>query len=118
MAERRATGPARGEGGSAATSARRRSLAPRAQRQGRAETSHVALTIVLLQFHVTPDALVSEVQQLAGRKNLTESIILALREWADLQRIRELNDRVEKRPLVFRKGFSAAAVRELNRRVP
>jgi hypothetical protein len=67
---------------------------------------------------IIPDALVSEVQQLAGRKNLTESITLALREWADLQRIRELNDRVEKRPLVFRKGFSAAAVRELNRRAP
>jgi hypothetical protein len=67
---------------------------------------------------IIPDALVSEVQQLAGRKNLTESIIVALREWADLQRIRELNDRVETRPLVFRKGFSAASVRELNRRAP
>ncbi len=67
---------------------------------------------------IIPDALVSEVQQLAGGKNLTESIILALRQWADLQRIRELNDRVEKHPLVFRKGFSAAAVRELNRRAP
>jgi hypothetical protein len=67
---------------------------------------------------IIPDDLVSEVQQLAGRKNLTESIIVALREWADLQRIRELNDRVETRPLEFRRGFSAASVRELNRRSP
>lgn len=67
---------------------------------------------------IIPDALVSEVQQLAGRKNLTESIIAALTEWAALQRIRELNRRVEKRPLVFQSGFTAASVRELNRRAP
>jgi hypothetical protein len=67
---------------------------------------------------IIPDALVSEVQRLAGRKNLTESIIAALTEWAALQKIRELNRRVEKQPLKFRPGFSAAAVRELNRRAP
>ena len=67
---------------------------------------------------IIPDALVSEVQRLAGRKNLTESIIAALTEWAALQRIRELNRQVRKRPLVFQPGFTAASVRELNRRAP
>ena len=51
---------------------------------------------------IIPDALVSDVQRLAGRKNLTESIIAALTEWTALQSIRELNRRVEKRPLRFR----------------
>jgi len=67
---------------------------------------------------IIPDALVSEVQRLAGRKNLTESIIAALTEWAALQKIRELNRRVERQPLKFQPGFTAASVRELNRRAP
>jgi len=67
---------------------------------------------------IIPDELVSEVQRLAGKKNLTESIIAALREWAALQRIKELNRRVAKHPLKFQPGFSAASVRELNRRAP
>ncbi len=64
---------------------------------------------------IIPDALVSDVQRLAGRKNLTESIVHALTEWADLQRIRKLNQKVEERPLRFREGFSPAAVRGLSR---
>ena len=64
---------------------------------------------------IIPDALVSDVQRLAGRKNLTESIVHALTEWADLQRIRELNRKVEERPVRFREGFSPAAVRALSR---
>jgi len=67
---------------------------------------------------IIPDELVSEVQRLAGKKNLTESIIAALREWAALQRIKELNRRVAKHPLKIQPGFSAASVRELNRRAP
>jgi len=64
---------------------------------------------------IIPDALVSDVQRLARRKNLTESIVFALREWADLQRIRELNLKVEERPLRFREGFGAASARESSR---
>ena len=64
---------------------------------------------------IIPDALVSDVQRLAGRKNLTESIVHALTEWTDLQRIRELNRTIEERPLRFREGFSPAAVRGLSR---
>jgi hypothetical protein len=64
---------------------------------------------------IIPDALVTDVQRLARRKNLTESIVFALREWADLQRIRELNRKVEERPMKFREGFSAASTRKLSR---
>jgi len=64
---------------------------------------------------IIPDALVNDIQRLARRKNLTESIVFALREWADLQRIRTLNQRVEERPFQFREGFSAAAARESSR---
>lgn len=64
---------------------------------------------------IIPDALVNDVQRLARGKNLTESIVHALTEWAELQRIRELNRKIEERPLRFREGFSAAAVRGLDR---
>jgi hypothetical protein len=67
---------------------------------------------------ILSDELVTEIQQLARGKNLTESITRALTEWAALQRIRELTRRVERHPLKFQAGFSAASVRELNRRAP
>jgi hypothetical protein len=62
---------------------------------------------------IIPDALVNDVQRLARGKNLTESIVHALTEWADLQRIRELNRKIEERPLRFREGFGPAAARAL-----
>lgn len=67
---------------------------------------------------IVPDELVKEVQQLAKGKNLTESIVKALTEWAALQKIRELNRRVEAHPFKFRPGFSAESERALNRRAP
>lgn len=67
---------------------------------------------------IIPDDLVTEIQKLAGGKNLTESIITALKEWAALQTIRQLNRQVEKHPFKFQPGFSAARERELNRRAP
>lgn len=63
-----------------------------------------------------PDGLVKEIKVYAHGKNLTESLILALTEWRDLQKIRELNEAVGKKPLEFVEGFSAKKVRELNRR--
>jgi hypothetical protein len=83
-----------------------------------AELTDTIINRIMNRMKVTaiiPDALVTDVQRLARRKNLTESIVFALREWADLQRIRELNRRVEDRPLQFREGFSAASIRAAQR---
>ena len=85
------------------------------------EVTHTIFDRIVDRMKVTaiiPDALVTEIQELAGGKNLTESIIKALTEWAALQKIRELTRRIEKHPLKFQPGFSAASVRELNRRAP
>jgi hypothetical protein len=84
------------------------------------KTTNAIIDRIVNRMKVTaiiPDALVSEVQRLARRRNLTESIIAALTEWAALQKIRELDRRVEKQPLTFRPGFSAEAIRETNRQV-
>ncbi len=67
---------------------------------------------------IIPDELAKEVQKFAKGKNLSESIVKALKEWTDLQTIRELNRKVQKHPFKFQPGFSAESVRELNRRAP
>jgi hypothetical protein len=62
-----------------------------------------------------PDDLIIEVKQYAGGKNLTESLITALKEWVSLRKIKELNKQVKKKPLKFIDDFSANNVRSINR---
>ena len=62
-----------------------------------------------------PDDLIIEVKQYAGGKNLTESLIAALKEWVSLRKIKDLNKQVKKKPLQFVDDFSADTVRSINR---
>ena len=62
-----------------------------------------------------PDDLVNEVKEVASGKNLTESLIIALKEWLNIQKLRTLRQKVKKNPLKFSSGFSADSVRDLNR---
>jgi len=63
-----------------------------------------------------PDDLVADVRKYAAGRNLTESLIIALREWRAFQKIKALNRRVGEKPLEFAPGVSAEALREHNRR--
>jgi len=65
---------------------------------------------------ILPDRLVKDVNKLAGGKTLTESLTIALQDWSDLQKVKELNEQIRERPLEFNTGFSAANVRKLNRK--
>jgi len=62
------------------------------------------------------DNLISELKKYAKGKNLTESLTIAVKEWLDLKRIKELNDFVKETPLEFSDNFSAGKIREINRR--
>ena len=62
-----------------------------------------------------PDALIDEVRQLAGKPTITESLIVALKEWIAIKRVMELNTQVRERALEFKKGYSAASIRKMNR---
>lgn len=62
-----------------------------------------------------PDDLISDVRELSEGKNLTESLIRALKEWTSLQHLRILKNKVRKEPLEFASGFSAQHIREINR---
>jgi len=62
-----------------------------------------------------PDDLISEVRELSGGKNLTESLVRALKEWTSLQRLRALKLKARNKPMEFIDGFSAHRIREINR---
>lgn len=63
-----------------------------------------------------PDDLVADVRKYAAGRNLTDSLIKALREWRSVQKIKALNRRIEKKPLEFAAGITAESLRALNRR--
>ncbi|MER3446750.1 MAG: DUF2191 domain-containing protein [Candidatus Dadabacteria bacterium] len=63
-----------------------------------------------------PDELVEEVKRYSKGKNITESLIRALEEWLALEKIKELNEKVDANPLKFQKGFTGEKIRKINRR--
>lgn len=65
---------------------------------------------------ILPDDLVSDVQKLSGGKNITDSLQKALSEWTKVAKLKKLNEKVQKKPVEFKSGFSASRVRNLNRK--
>ncbi len=63
-----------------------------------------------------PDDIVSEVREYAGGQTLTDSLILALKEWLSLKKIKKLNQQIESSPLYFKEDVSASKIRSLNRK--
>ncbi len=64
---------------------------------------------------ILPDDLINKVKHYSKGKNITESLIIALMDWIALQKIKELNKKMKKEPLKFKKDFSADKVRSINR---
>jgi len=62
-----------------------------------------------------PDDIVQEVKKLSGGKNITDSILIALRDYIANQRIRKAIQKVKDKPLQFRDGFTADKIRSTNR---
>ena len=62
-----------------------------------------------------PDELIDEVKKLTGGGNITESLIIALNDYASRQRTLKVIQKIKKQPFSFRTGFSAHQVRNLNR---
>lgn len=62
-----------------------------------------------------PDDIIEEVKKLSGGKNITDSILIALKDYIARQRLRNAVQKVKDKPLRFKDGFSAEAVRKLNR---
>ena len=62
-----------------------------------------------------PDEIIKEVKQFAGGHTLTDSLILALKEWLSLKKIKKLNSQTETSPLQFKEDTSALKIRSTNR---
>ena len=62
-----------------------------------------------------PDELIEEVIQLTGGKNITESVIIALRAYISSKKLNYLIDEVQNEPLQFNEDFTAYGIRKLNR---
>lgn len=65
---------------------------------------------------IIPDDLLEELKQQAPGKTLTESLILALRDWIAQKNIQDLNRQVRTRPLRFKERLGAHTLRQRNRR--
>jgi hypothetical protein len=62
-----------------------------------------------------PDDLIDEVRRYSKGKNITESLLIALKDWLALQKIKELNQNIKKEAIKFKEDFSADKVRSANR---
>jgi hypothetical protein len=63
-----------------------------------------------------PDALVEDIKKLSKGKNITESLVIALQEWRDLQKLKIVSKKLGKNALKFSPNFTAEGVRSLNRK--
>lgn len=62
-----------------------------------------------------PEDLIEEVKRATGGKNITESLIIALRAYLDSKKIDDLIDQLEKEPMQFNEDFEAYGIRKINR---
>lgn len=62
------------------------------------------------------DQLIDDVRTFSGGRNITESMVIALTDWLRIQKIKELNRKLDEEPFEFAAGFTAEKVRKLNRR--
>jgi hypothetical protein len=61
-----------------------------------------------------PDDVIAETKKYSGGKNTTESLLIALKDYLDRQRIKKSVRKLKRNPLKFKNGFSADAIRKLN----
>ena len=61
------------------------------------------------------DKLVEDVRKVSGGKNITESIVTAMKYYLDSKRLYDVIEEIEKTPLQFKEDFTAYGIREVNR---
>ncbi|MCK9411800.1 MAG: DUF2191 domain-containing protein [Prolixibacteraceae bacterium] len=62
---------------------------------------------------IIPDELVKETQILSNAKNITDAMIIALKNYVSLQKLKAMGEAVNKNPLQF--SYTAQEIRDLNR---
>jgi hypothetical protein len=62
-----------------------------------------------------PDDLIEMVKAKSGGKNITESLIIALKEYLNEKKVDTLIDKVNEEPLILNDNFTAYGIRKINR---
>lgn len=62
---------------------------------------------------IIPDELVRETQNLSKARNITEAMIIALKNYIALQKLKEMGEAINHSPLKFK--LTAQEIRETNR---
>lgn len=65
---------------------------------------------------ILPNDIVRDVKEFTGGKNITDSLVKALKDWLYMKRIEKLNKQLSDNPVEFDEGFSAERIRALNNR--
>ena len=66
---------------------------------------------------IIPDDIIMDVQKFTEGKNITDSLIKALKDWLYTKRIEFLNEKVADNPVKFKEGFTSDGIRKLNKRI-
>ena len=61
---------------------------------------------------IIADDLISNVKAYTRSSTVTEAITIALKDWLDMYNIKELNNRISKKPINIKNGHK---IREINR---
>jgi UDP-glucose 4-epimerase len=61
------------------------------------------------------DELIEQVRKISGGKNITESIVIALKYYLNNQKIYNIIEEIDKEPLKFDEDFTAYNTRKINR---
>lgn len=62
-----------------------------------------------------PEDLIAEVKKATGGKNITESLIIALKGYLAQRKVDYLIDQVQKETLQFNEDYTAYGIRKINR---
>lgn len=61
------------------------------------------------------DKLIAEVRKVSGGKNITESLVIALKFYLSHQKIDQVIQEIDEKPLQFNEDFTAYNIRKINR---
>ncbi|HMR57696.1 MAG TPA: DUF2191 domain-containing protein [Cyclobacteriaceae bacterium] len=64
---------------------------------------------------LVPESLMDEARKYSGGKNITESLIIALTDYTNRQKLKKAIQKLKKNPLEFADDFSAEKIRKINR---
>lgn len=64
---------------------------------------------------LVPESLMDEVRKYSGGKNITESLIIALTDYTNRQKLKKAIQKLKRNPLEFADDFSAEKIRKINR---